>query len=80
MSLNRNDPAHVAMIELAFAASQLVDDLHDYQHYIGGGADGHFSLAILERHYGEITVAWERFCAVMRGEGAVELPPPEQVE
>jgi hypothetical protein len=75
MSLNRTDPVHVALIELAFAASQLVDDLHDYQHYLGGADDGLFSFGIIEQHYAEIGLAWERFQRVMHGGQEMELPP-----
>ncbi len=73
MSLNRSDPIHVALIELAFAASQLVDDLHDYQHYLGGPDDGLFSFGTLEQHYAAIGVAWEHFRRVMRGGQPGEL-------
>jgi hypothetical protein len=80
MSLNRSDPVHVALIELAFAASQLVDDLHDYQHYIGGQDDGIFSLQVLEDHYTAIGVAWARFQEAMRGGASAELPPTRSEE
>ena len=63
MNLSSDDPTHIALIELAFAAAQLVEDLHDYQHFLGGRSDWPFSLSDIERHYDQVTVAWERFRA-----------------
>ncbi len=80
MSLNRSDPVHVALIELAFAASQLVDDLHDYQHYLGGQDDGLFSFGVLAEHYEQIGRAWDRFQKVMQGETPAELPPGGEID
>ncbi len=75
MNLNREDPAHIALIELAFAAAQLVEDLHDYQHYLGGSDDWPFSLRQIEQHYSEISAAWERFRATVTGDQQTALPP-----
>lgn len=61
MNLNREDPTHIALIELAFAAAQLVEDLHDYQHFLGGRSDWPFSLNDIEKHYEQVTIAWEHF-------------------
>jgi len=74
MNLNREDPAHIALIELAFAAAQLVEDLHDYQHFVGGGDDWPFSLKDIERHYEQVTVAWERFRATTTAADPAKLP------
>jgi hypothetical protein len=73
MNLNRDDPTHVALLELAFAAAQLVEDLHDYQHFLGGSSDWPFTLSDVERHYQQVTSAWERFRAVTNI-GALEAP------
>lgn len=78
MDLNRYDPVHVALIELAFAASQLVDDLHDYQHFMGGREGGPFSIDVIEQHYVAIAVAWDRFHDLTTKERALNLPPADQ--
>jgi hypothetical protein len=81
MNLNPNDPVHLALIQLAFAAAQLVEDLHDYQHYLGGREDWPFDLSVIEKHYDQITIAWEQFQASMRMTEAEKLPPaPESLE
>jgi hypothetical protein len=63
MNLDREDPTHIALIELAFAAAQLVEDLHDYQHFLGGRSDWPFSINAIEQHYQQVTSAWENFRA-----------------
>jgi hypothetical protein len=73
LNLNRDDPVHRSLIGLAFAAAQLVEDLHDYQHYLGGNEDWPFDLSLVERHYGEVTLAWERFQAAMKPDNARQI-------
>jgi len=65
MSLDRDDPLHFALISLAVAASKLVDDLHDYRHWLTAGDSDLFSLQDVERDYEQVTLAWERFRAAM---------------
>ncbi len=74
MNLNREDPAHIALIELAFAAAQLVEDLHDYQHFMGGRDDWPFSLGQIEEHYDQVTAAWERFRVTVSEDRPASLP------
>jgi hypothetical protein len=78
LNLNSADPAHIALIELAFAAAQLVEDLHDYQHFLGGRDDWPFSLDDVAKHYELITVAWERFRAAT-ATAAVQAVPAQTV-
>jgi len=80
MNLNREDPTHIALIELAFAAAQLVEDLHDYQHFLGGQDDWPFSLRDIEKHYEQITSAWERFRATMSEKDLVGPPKNSEVQ
>jgi len=65
MSLERDDPLHFALVSLAVAASKLVDDLHDYRHWLTAGDSDLFSLQDVERDYEQVTIAWERFRAAM---------------
>ena len=76
MNLDRDDPVHFALVQLAFAAAQLVEDLHDYQHYLGGNADWPFELSVVEKHYDEITLAWESFQKAMRPDPSAGIAPP----
>jgi hypothetical protein len=61
MSLNRGDPFHLALLNLALSAAKLVDDLHDYEHWLSGGDSDLFSLRDVERDYLQITQAWDAF-------------------
>ena len=78
MNLNREDPVHVALIELAFAAAKLVEDLHDYQHFLGGRDDWPFSLRDIEQHYTQVMNAWEQFHAAMSETSTAEPLKPEE--
>jgi hypothetical protein len=77
-TLNRDDPLHVALVMLAMAASKLVDDLHDYQHWLGAGDSELFSLRDVDRDYEDVTLAYERFRAAMAGAGRQRVPPGDE--
>ena len=79
MNLNRENPTHIALIELAFAAAQLVEDLHDYQHFLGGHDDWPFSLRDIEKHYEQVTLAWERFRTATSEKDLLEPPKSSEV-
>ena len=74
----RNEPLHWALISLAVAASKLVDDLHDYQHWLGAGDSELFSLQDIERDYEQVTLEYERFRSLMRRSDRPRLPPAEE--
>lgn len=78
MSLNRDDPLHIALIALAMAAAKLVDDLHDYQHWLVGGDSELFSLRDVERDYQQVELAWAQFKEAMSGAGPRRMPPPDK--
>jgi hypothetical protein len=61
VSLNRGDPFHVALLNLALAAAKLVDDLHEYEHWLTGGDSELFRIRDVEQDYDQITRAWQAF-------------------
>jgi hypothetical protein len=80
MSLERDDPLHFALVALAVAASKLVDDLHDYRHWLTAGDSDLFSIGDVERDYQQVELAWERFRAAMGGGGQQRLEDADRLD
>jgi hypothetical protein len=78
MTLERDDPLDFALVSLAVAASKLVDDLHDYRHWLTEGDSELFSLQDVERDYQQVELAWERFRSAMGHDRQRRLPSDEQ--
>jgi hypothetical protein len=88
MGLERGDPFHMALLNLALSAAKLVDDLHEYEHWLTGGDSDMFSLRDVERDYDQITRAWDAFRTMMErsevesrfGQPSRELSPGAAAE